>query len=181
MPKDWRSTFCGRRCSKLRDLPTKTCEKCGSEFRKNPEYSYAVWEKIRHCSIKCRGNGKEKTILTCATCGSEFQKSQYWYKATKSYCSQACYWQSLRTERYPTARQSRKGLDFTHRQRTRLLELAEHRCQACRATEHLEADHIIPVWNEGTNATSNGQILCRPCHRQKTTSDVQAYWGTASR
>jgi 5-methylcytosine-specific restriction endonuclease McrA len=50
-------------------------------------------------------------------------------------------------------------------------------CSDC--TRKIEAgnawdiDHILPLAMGGTNATENLQILCRPCHRSKTTqSDI---------
>ncbi len=50
-------------------------------------------------------------------------------------------------------------------------------CAAC--TQKIEAgkawniDHILPLALGGTNAPENLQILCRPCHRSKTThSDI---------
>lgn len=181
-PSDWRVVNCSRRCSKLRDLPTKICERCGNEFRKNTEYSYAVWGRIRFCSIACRGNGRPGTILTCATCGTDFQKRQYHYPSKRHYCSQACYWFSLRTERYPVNRKHRRlnNLEFSHRQKRALLERADRKCQRCGAAKNLECDHVVPIWNEGRNTATNGQVLCRPCHREKTQLDVSAYWATCA-
>ena len=50
-------------------------------------------------------------------------------------------------------------------------------CAAC--TQKIEAgkawdiDHILPLAMGGTNAPENLQVLCRPCHRSKTTqSDI---------
>ena len=50
-------------------------------------------------------------------------------------------------------------------------------CAAC--TQKIDAgkvwdiDHILPLALGGTNAPDNLQILCRPCHRSKTTqSDI---------
>ena len=46
-------------------------------------------------------------------------------------------------------------------------------CAAC--TQKIDAgkawdiDHILPLAIGGTNAPENLQILCRPCHRSKTT------------
>lgn len=183
-PKDWRSTFCGYRCAALDrerktrggPIPTKTCERCGQEFPKNPDWNLSHWEERRFCSTACRGNGLEKTMLTCGTCGIEFPKSQYWHPSKQYYCSRECYWISLRTERYPVMRPHRKERNFSHRQRRLALERAGHACENCGATECLEVDHVIPVWSDGTNAITNAQVLCRPCHRTKTADDVAGYW-----
>ena len=50
-------------------------------------------------------------------------------------------------------------------------------CAACAqkidAGKAWDIDHILPLALGGTNAPDNLQILCRPCHRTKTThSDV---------
>jgi 5-methylcytosine-specific restriction endonuclease McrA len=50
-------------------------------------------------------------------------------------------------------------------------------CAACaqkiEAGKVWEIDHILPLALGGSNAPENLQILCRPCHRAKTTkSDV---------
>lgn len=42
-----------------------------------------------------------------------------------------------------------------------------YRCRACGSTEHLEADHIIPISKGGGNELDNLQTLCRPCNRRK--------------
>ena len=173
MPPDWRADFCSRRCSKLKDLPSKTCERCGKSFRKDPDWSLAHWSRRRFCSLPCRGSGRPRTYRTCAYCDTRFWTD---HGTRPKYCGQACYFLSLRTERYPVNRRPRRLAEFTHAQKTKLRNRAGNRCQRCGATKHLEADHIIPVWNDGTNAISNGQVLCRPCHRDKTQADVQNYW-----
>lgn len=177
VPKDWRNTFCSRRCSKLKDLPFKECERCGKVFRKDPDWTLAHWEKRRFCSMACRGNGRPQTVLVCALCRSEFVSGR---KRRDKYCSQECYWISLRTERYPVDRRPRREHEFTNKQRRELLRHAGGQCQMCGATENLQADHVVPIWNGGTNALDNGQILCRPCHNQKTRADVLAYWQACS-
>lgn len=185
VPKDWRNTFCGYRCAALDreerrrggPMPTKTCERCGVEFEKNPDWSQGHWEKRRYCSMSCRG-GRERRApdRICATCGKTFYNRDHPYRP---YCSQACYFVSLRTERYPVTRESRRLHNFSHRQRRHVLKRAGHRCERCGSSESLEVDHILPVWNGGTNALENGQALCVPCHDAKTYADVEAYWSIA--
>jgi 5-methylcytosine-specific restriction endonuclease McrA len=45
-------------------------------------------------------------------------------------------------------------------------------CQACRAVGRATigrvVDHIIPLWNRGSDEDSNKQLLCVPCHDAKT-------------
>jgi len=50
-------------------------------------------------------------------------------------------------------------------------------CQSCKLTiqagQAWDIDHILPIALGGTNEPENLQILCRPCHRSKTTqSDI---------
>lgn len=44
------------------------------------------------------------------------------------------------------------------------------RCKTCQdlLDASYEIDHIIPLWNQGTNHCSNLQALCANCHAKKT-------------
>lgn len=44
------------------------------------------------------------------------------------------------------------------------------KCQSCGALldETYEVDHIVPLYQGGTNETNNLQALCRQCHGKKT-------------
>lgn len=180
-PKDWRSNLCSYACSQASrkaPAPTKTCERCGATFAKDPVWSFAHWEKRRYCSDACKRAGPHKPPKTCALCGGTFRGKNG--RRDQPYCSQECYWISLRTERYPVAREGRRRHNFTHRQRRLILERDDYRCVRCGATEGLECDHVLPIWNGGTNAIDNGQTLCVPCHDGKTRADVLAYWSACS-
>lgn len=56
--------------------------------------------------------------------------------------------------------------------RARILKRDNHLCQNClrngRAVEARTVDHIIPKAHGGTDADSNLQSLCWPCHKAKT-------------
>lgn len=155
-------------------MPTKTCERCGVEYPKDPDWSLAHWQERRFCSLKCR-QGRVRTApdKECVGCGVMFYNADH---PSRPFCSQTCYWVSLRTERYPVARESRRTHNFTHKQRRLIFERDDHQCVTCGSAESLECDHIVPVWNGGTNAIDNGQTLCAPCHDEKTNNDVQSYW-----
>lgn len=154
-------------------MPTKSCERCGKTFRKSPEWTLDYWSERRFCSMECRGNGRPKTVLTCATCGEDFFKRQYRYPSRRYYCSRPCYWISQRTERYPV-RDRRHGQEFSRPTRRRLMERAGGKCESCGTAEHLEFDHVVPCHLGGTNDEGNGQVLCRECHRQKTTTEIRS-------
>jgi 5-methylcytosine-specific restriction protein A len=75
---------------------------------------------------------------------------------------------TTRTVRRPT---------FSTSFRLNLFLIKKGLCAAC--TQKIDAgkawdiDHIVPLALGGTNAADNLQILCRPCHRSKTTqSDI---------
>jgi 5-methylcytosine-specific restriction endonuclease McrA len=153
-------------------VPTKTCENCGQEFAKDPDWNLAHWASRRFCSARCRGNGRPQTILTCDTCGEQFVKRQYSYPSRRYYCSRGCYYISLRTDRYPV-RDRRLGQEFSAATKRRAMEAAGGRCQQCGAKEHLEFDHIVPCHLGGSCDEGNCQVLCRTCHRAKTTAEIR--------
>ena len=73
-----------------------------------------------------------------------------------------------RTVRRPT---------FSTSFRLNLFLMRKGLCAACSqkidAGKAWDIDHILPLALGGTNAPENLQILCRPCHRAKTThSDI---------
>lgn len=63
----------------------------------------------------------------------------------------------------PELRRHRK--QFTPRQRR---EWAGTMCAYCGITENLELDHIIPIFDGGTNHQKNSQTLCRGCNLFKS-------------
>lgn len=143
-------------------MPTKVCERCGETFRKNNEYSYAVWETIRFCSTTCRGNGRAPTIKECARCGESFRTDHLRDK----YCSQGCYFEHLRTIVYPL--RTRGSGEFSNPIKRLLMERAGGRCRWCGAEEDLGFDHVVPRFLGGDGSVENGQVLCSECHKSKT-------------
>lgn len=59
--------------------------------------------------------------------------------------------------------------------RPRVLRRDKHLCQECRragrATPATTVDHIIPKAHGGTDADTNLESLCWPCHRSKTATE----------
>ena len=51
-------------------------------------------------------------------------------------------------------------------------------CQVCKAEDRIraaeEVDHIVPRSLGGTDAMSNLQAICKPCHKAKTCSESKA-------
>jgi 5-methylcytosine-specific restriction endonuclease McrA len=49
-------------------------------------------------------------------------------------------------------------------------------CSLCKTeTDQIELDHIVPLWNGGTNDPDNLQLLCYDCHKAKSKSEQQEY------
>lgn len=71
--------------------------------------------------------------------------------------------ESHRFHKPPELRRHRKH--FTPRQRR---EWTDTKCAFCGSTEHLELDHIIPIFDGGANHRVNAQTLCRGCNLWKT-------------
>lgn len=55
----------------------------------------------------------------------------------------------------------RAGADAARR---RLIARLGERCQNCGAEGPVQAHHVVPVKNGGSNDESNLRLLCRPCH-----------------
>ena len=57
------------------------------------------------------------------------------------------------------------------RLRDQVMQRDKYLCQHClaggRYTEAQEVDHIVPLADGGTDAATNLQALCAPCHRKK--------------
>ncbi|MGI4846839.1 MAG: HNH endonuclease [Janthinobacterium lividum] len=51
--------------------------------------------------------------------------------------------------------------------RTRIRKQFSDICQSCKRPGRI-VDHIIPLWDGGTNADSNLQTLCKTCHDAKS-------------
>jgi 5-methylcytosine-specific restriction enzyme A len=56
-----------------------------------------------------------------------------------------------------------------------LLLWNNYRCAECGAEDQpVEIDHIIPAMHGGHNIGSNLQLLCIPCHKEKTKVELRA-------
>lgn len=67
--------------------------------------------------------------------------------------------------------------NFTRKQKAQIAARANGCCEKCGAKlkpGEGDADHIIPVELGGESEISNGQLLCRVCHRGKSALDIKA-------
>lgn len=64
------------------------------------------------------------------------------------------------------------------RLRERILQRDRYLCQPCKrkgmVTPANEVDHIVNVEAGGTDADSNLEAICSPCHKAKTAREAQA-------
>lgn len=70
--------------------------------------------------------------------------------------------------------QNSKEFKFTFWQRIELLRLADFKCEKCGYAKYdkLQFDHIKPLCVGGGSDIDNGQVLCKPCHVEKTKQET---------
>lgn len=73
--------------------------------------------------------------------------------------------------RTPGPRNPRRMPGDWRRLRRAVLERDGWRCVKCGRAGRLEVDHIKPAREGGTDALTNLQALCRPCHFAKTAQE----------
>lgn len=67
-------------------------------------------------------------------------------------------------------------VEFSRKIKAAIIARADGKCEACKAalkTGEGEVDHILPCELGGEATIANGRLLCRPCHKEKTASDVR--------
>ncbi|HEV8669323.1 MAG TPA: HNH endonuclease signature motif containing protein [Candidatus Limnocylindria bacterium] len=73
----------------------------------------------------------------------------------------------LRSRLRPQRRANAAGTHFTFEAWEELIRTHGGRCAYCGSTDHLEADHRIPLCRGGTNEINNILPACRRCNRRK--------------
>ena len=66
--------------------------------------------------------------------------------------------------------------DFPRKVKAAALARAAGKCERCKAVlkpREGEVDHILPDILGGEPVLANAQVLCRPCHAEKTAADIQ--------
>lgn len=164
----------------------KQCSYCGADvyFKK-----CRVRSSPQYCNVVCRNNHqKTNNELNCIICATSFycSKSQEKYRNRKT-CSLRCRGMMMiriaeeRNRLNPPTkgvlnrriRYSKKMEDW----RKAVFERDNYTCAECGARNgngkavYLEADHIKPFayFEELRFELSNGQTLCKPCHKQTNT------------
>ena len=81
--------------------------------------------------------------------------------------------------RLPDRRPStaRRGSSTERRKiRARALHRGRHRCARCgvvdKTGKSLEVDHVLPLERGGDHSDANLQVLCKPCHAEKTSLEA---------
>ena len=57
--------------------------------------------------------------------------------------------------------------------RKQILQRDKHTCVNCGAKHANQVDHIIPIWDGGSNLLTNLQTLCDSCHEIKTLKELK--------
>lgn len=176
-----RGKYCSKKCSRLarRTLPrTYKCIICGKR-RKNK------YGKIkRFCSLKCGGTGRipaikgktKKDYPKLANSGvkkgnipSNKGQPRYDIRGEKNNL-----WKGGKTQlRYP-----RETVEY-HDWKRSVFARDNWTCQKCKVRGgKLQADHIKwwALYPELRYEISNGQTLCRKCHRKKTNKELSEYF-----
>lgn len=87
-----------------------------------------------------------------------------------------------RSERMAAARQKGK---HTNAQWSALLVVCGHACVKCGASGHLDRDHIVPVYQGGSDHISNIQPLCARCNAAKGPENIDyrpsGWWESVQR
>lgn len=68
-----------------------------------------------------------------------------------------------------------RGDDAARRLRARVRKAVSGTCANCRFAflpSAVDIDHIVPLSRGGEDVASNVQVLCRPCHKAKTRTDM---------
>ena len=60
-----------------------------------------------------------------------------------------------------------KGQKVHKNLREKILEKYNHKCCFCGAVDNLEIDHIVPVFQGGTNEENNLRVLCQSCNGKR--------------
>lgn len=148
--------YCGRACYAAARKVVSACEECGKSMPRRRSTS-------RYCSTPCRDAGNTRLDpKTCLRCGISFRPR----RTEALFCGVKCYGLSQRGVG------RRAGATFSIRHKRLIVARDGRACRNCGATSGLDFDHITPVCRGGTNDPANGQLLCEPCHADKTNRDL---------
>ena len=171
----------------------KSCTVCKEVYIKQTVVCSNQWAKSRYCSVKCKGKDSQgikahnngQVEKNCQQCHKNFMVSPYRIDKAK-YCSRACigrsrsgdkspHWQGGKTVLSQAIRNSEKYKLW----RSSVFERDEFTCRNCNQRGgKLEVDHVklFSRYPELRFEISNGQTLCKDCHRTKTTNDLKLFW-----
>jgi 5-methylcytosine-specific restriction endonuclease McrA len=68
-------------------------------------------------------------------------------------------------------------LEFPRKVKAAAFSRAAGRCEKCSAalkTGEGEVDHVLPCELGGEPVLANAQVLCTPCHKEKTATDIRS-------
>lgn len=140
----YRSRRCRRRAKHVR-LAGGPCIVCGRRAQRGRLHCGY------HGRMRCAEAGCRRLAVLAMACGHHVQ--------------------GVRRREQRLRREERRGRDAEPWTRVGAEVLSdEPRCRRC-GEPSADVDHIVPLWQGGTDARSNLQGLCKSCHSQKTSRE----------
>lgn len=173
--------FCSPSCAndaRRKERTPRPCDHCGTVVTLLP---FRMRRKTFLCSKVCRANHqKNGEFLSCEYCGDEMYVRPW--EAGKRFCSPECSSLGYRGSNHHLyvsgicGHDLRHGHEFTPKDKAFIFNRDNFTCQCCKAQwpngcVGIQVDHIIPIFEGGTNDRSNGQTLCESCHKSKSASE----------
>ena len=173
----------------------KECLHCKTEFEKDCRTSKKHFLTLtKFCSLKCKWAwmsetfvppNKNKIAKICEVCKKDFEVSPY-RKNEAKFCSRKCHGSTRKKEKGINWRGGITPINYAIREsleykewRSSVFERDNYTCQVCgEIGGKLEADHIkmFSKFPELRFELSNGQTLCKSCHKIKTVKDMKINW-----
>lgn len=122
-------------------------------YQRNCERRKRSLEEIRQYKRLWAKNNRDK-------CNSYRRKRRTAYKMVEENSK-------LRAKKYRLETGS-----FTKDEWELILYIYGYKCVACGSNKNIEADHVVPLYEGGTNHIENIQPLCSTCNRKKRTKTI---------
>jgi 5-methylcytosine-specific restriction endonuclease McrA len=170
--------FCSRKCMGIAAVkPDRhrlvTCERCGKEV--NRRVDHLNKNSHTYCSAKCRSEARQvpgarwKNPARIAAYMASYAKENHELFLARARIWRRAHRTSIRQTQI-NRRNARAEGNHSIAEWEALLQQYGFRCLACGRTEptiKLEADHVVSLFDGGSNAITNIQPLCRSCNARK--------------
>lgn len=211
--KNPKGTYCSPRCAGIarQAKPNKVCELCGKSYRADP----SRMDRSRWCSVECQAAGRIRTgekwarnrglghlpwssvsFSECRQCGELFAAR----RATRRYCSEACYRDATYAAHLEDARtrnnelyQLTRELAYPHEAKgwrhalhKLLSELDGNVCALCfepidlmlsgRDPRGPTVEHLVPRSAGGGDELENLALSHWECNAKRGAKPIEAIW-----